>query len=484
MRVFACVTSLVAWAAPGAPGAPSTADGGVTSYEGDCRGCHPQGRDRSGGHAPVLTGACDTCHVSHSSGRPKLLARPVAELCADCHPPPPNGISTHAPFNTGDCSVCHDPHGSPWPSLLRRAPSALCAGCHEEGTATRGGSAHTAIRNGECSGCHLSHASANESLLRATGARLCERCHPAIAQPPAGSTVHRALTSGCETCHVPGHDPSQGALLTKPPGRLCRGCHAEVAANAFNHGAVTRGECTGCHAPHHAPRAKLLVASGGALCFGCHVDDLTGRASTHAPAREGRCLDCHAPHGSAARNSLRWTEARAGCGGCHPAQVAAAKVPHAGGGLACAECHDPHGTSHPAQLVAPINGVCARCHPQHRDGRHATTFARGGHPVTGPSDPRRTGRTFSCASCHEPHGSAHRSLFRSGDDPLGMCEGCHGDRSGLHPERPDLVKPRASKNHGPASTPDGAPRQPVANAPRALEDRVDAAPAGVHEASR
>jgi predicted CXXCH cytochrome family protein len=62
-----------------------------------------------------------------------------------------------------------------------------------------------------------------------------------------------------------------------------------------------------------------------------------------------------------------------------------------------------------------------------------------GHIIKGPVDPRRPDREFTCASCHNPHGSDHQKLFYLGDTGMESCAGCHGDKSGNNPGVKDVA---------------------------------------------
>ncbi|HET8542589.1 MAG TPA: cytochrome c3 family protein, partial [Anaeromyxobacter sp.] len=105
-----------------------------------------------------------------------------------------------------------------------------------------------------------------------------------------------------------------------------------------------------------------------------------------------------------------------------------------------------------------VNVLCTGCHPAEADGKHVTTVSGGGHPVGGNlNDPRRQGRDFSCASCHDPHGSDNPRFFYFGTTTMGSCDGCHGDKSGDHPELKDLIPKSKRRAATPSTTGTGAP---------------------------
>jgi predicted CXXCH cytochrome family protein len=79
-----------------------------------------------------------------------------------------------------------------------------------------------------------------------------------------------------------------------------------------------------------------------------------------------------------------------------------------------------------------------------------------GHTVGGPKllDPRKPDRPFSCASCHNPHGSDFPFLAYSGANAMESCDGCHGDKSGKNPAMKSVIsrakKPGTEPNSGAA----------------------------------
>ena len=209
----------------------------------------------------------------------------------------------------------------------------------------------------------------------------------------------------------------------------------------------------------------MAAATPAATCFTCHQDDLTGRKVIHKPLEKG-CDQCHLPHGGPNRHLLRGGEGKKACQACHQTPVDAGKVKHAAlERYGCTGCHDPHGTANRFLLTKKTNDLCAGCHPGQADGRHVTSLNPRGHTVggSGLADPRKPDRPFTCAACHNPHGSDFPNFFYSGSSPIESCDGCHGDKTGKNPAVKNVMS-RARKPGTPpaavaasgAAGPDGA----------------------------
>jgi len=427
-----------------------------------CLRCHDAVKNKTPLHPVIEKKGCTACHDAHQSPNKKnLKVWPVDTLCYTCHERKDAKTGdVHPPVKNGQCLGCHEPHSGEDKPLLIDKKSELCWECHDKGELAGGPVVHTAFKEGLCTSCHEVHSSDGPKLLKAQGGKLCLDCHQA---GPRGNpavlgaaridltqlVVHKPVGQGdCQACHVQKHGAQAKFLLKAAPPKLCYGCHLQdektkaLFTRPFLHSAVKVGDCTGCHSPHASPNPKLLLhTKDSEICFECHQDDLKGRAFVHKPAGEGKCLTCHDPHGSVTSFNLKAASTTELCFTCHPEKKAAVKVPHkALERYGCTACHDPHGTANASQLVKPVNALCQGCHPEKTDGTHATTFVRGGHKIAGPADPRRPGRTFSCASCHNPHGSDNPRLFYFGDSPMDMCAGCHGDKTGKYPGLTDVTR--------------------------------------------
>ena len=430
-------------------------------------------------HAALEKRECQDCHeAGHGAGLANLLKRDQPELCYGCHKRQDQYRYTHTAVRQGECLECHDPHSSDRPFLAKKPREELCLTCHEVEPLLTKSVKHAPVAEGRCLDCHLPHGGDRPAFVRGTGKTLCLKCHGQDAPTGKGSVsppyrvdlsrkhVHAALVKGeCTDCHDPGHSGDYLKLLKKSTVDLCYGCHTRKDGTKYVHSAVRLGDCAVCHAPHSSDnRALLAKATIKETCFTCHQDDVTGRAVVHRPVADGKCEECHGPHGAPNRFDLVKGEGKATCYSCHK-PVDGGKVRHAAlDRYGCTGCHDPHGAGNRFLLAKKTNDLCIGCHPAQADGRHVTAILAGGHAVSGGADPRRPDRPFSCASCHNPHGSDSPKLFYYGDSVMQSCDGCHGDKTGKKPELKNVVlraapaTPPGAAGGSPGGGSDGAPR--------------------------
>lgn len=416
-------------------------------------------------HAALEKRECQDCHDSgHGGPTAKLLRREQPELCYGCHKRQDQFRYTHTAVRQGECLECHDVHSSDLPALGKKRREEVCLGCHEVEPLITRATKHAPVGEGRCLECHQAHGGERPFFVTGSGKDACLKCHGVDAPAGKGAVspafrvdlsrkfVHAAmLKNECGDCHDAGHASDNPRLLKKPPVDLCNGCHARKDSAKFVHSAVRVGDCAVCHLPH-ASDNKGLLAKGTSreLCFICHQDDVTGRAVVHRPVADGKCDECHASHGSPDRYALIRGDAKKTCYACHK-PVDGGKVKHAAlERYGCGGCHDPHGAGQRFLLAKKTNELCVSCHPAQSDGRHVTPMVLTGHVISGPTDPRRTDRELTCASCHNPHGSDHGKLFYVGDNGMESCAGCHGDKSGKNPALKDV----SWKGRG---QPEGAP---------------------------
>lgn len=204
--------------------------------------------------------------------------------------------------------------------------------------------------------------------------------------------------------------------------------------------------------PEGYRRFLMHVPEKEAACVACHNLNPTEADISNPSPQKNPCVTCH-------RGLLRpkWTHGPAGafeCGACHDLQnekgrfrerkinadlctechrdivekYMQAEFVHGPveAGL-CNTCHDSHATPYRSQLVAETNQLCLGCHETIDDGVHVVRGVTGRpHPLSGPKDPNRPKRKFSCVSCHNPHGGKGRYYFVDGiKGRFALCQKCH-----------------------------------------------------------
>jgi DmsE family decaheme c-type cytochrome len=238
---------------------------------------------------------------------------------------------------------------------------------------------------------------------------------------------------------VPPPDGTQPAGATQPGegfvgADTCLTCHDDRAVHDTAHGRAINARtpmaqlgCESCHGP-----GKAHVDAGGdpdlmrafremgsdeqsRTCTTCHNrgDHAMWDGSSHQ-ARNLSCMTCHSVHEpKSERAQLVKTTAIQVCADCHRDKVA--KVDRSGhmpvreGKMTCATCHNPHGSANVRLLRAGFS-VAESCTSCHADKRGPYLFEHA--PVR-----------ESCSTCHDPHGSANERMLVQ-KQPF-MCQRCH-----------------------------------------------------------
>jgi predicted CXXCH cytochrome family protein len=365
-----------------------------------CFVCHTALADTTShpkAHVPFAQRDCAACHVAHGGSDPKLLRGTVDDVCKKCHDVPKIGAQHLARgLNTAglQCVGCHDPHRSTRAALV-------------------GDKVHKPVSEGKCNECHTAPAAGSATLGTADSTWTnCQKCHSEIGQKLTGAVPHQPAADGeCYQCHV-AHRSNRPALLRGGVGELCQTCHedmalAVLAKEASKHAPVAEGHCQACHDPHGSPNKSLLKLTGDALCVSCHTKDKFAN-SAHLKKAGVACLDCHLPHTSSQAFLLKQEPAGV-CGQCHEPKARAGMAAHEPATrTACSACHDPHGGIGKANLVAEQPSLCFTCHPN--IARFVAEQVK--HPPT-----------EDCLSCHGAHEAPNKGLLTS--KPRELCGGCH-----------------------------------------------------------
>ncbi len=392
-------------------------------------------------HGPVGMKHCLYCHKPHDSKYKKLLNLKDSKLCYFCHREKKKEFTrkfVHAPVKEGKCTNCHDPHESNLKYQLKaKSMQNFCFKCHNKKKFTGKKYVHGPVGVGKCIDCHDPHASNKEFLLKENNKAkiLCFKCHDKNRIIGA-KYVHGPVGGGlCYKCHDP-HCSNNKKLLKKTilEGNLCFECHNKykIIDSKYVHGPVGAGLCLSCHKIHSSNYNFLLRDSknGGKLCFNCHKDAKIkfNKRYIHKPVKKD-CTNCHDAHSSPFKFQLIGNPKIDVCLKCH--KKIKAILDKCGNRnthpiideRGCKACHNPHASNYKYQLFNNINKLCKHCHPKFKFIKRNHPVER--HPVKGGRNPLNRKEKFSCASCHNPHGSKYKFLLIGTLNNFEICRKCH-----------------------------------------------------------
>lgn len=191
------------------------------------------------------------------------------------------------------------------------------------------------------------------------------------------------------------------------------------------HLAEREGPCAACHNMQPSEVQLQSPDPNSNPCASCHTRMLN-RAHVHGPAGVYECSYCHDAESKPAKYQVRLDDNEL-CQECHEDQNVAPLLHGPVEAGMCLICHDSHATDQPAQLVAEVNQLCLKCHAEVLNSSHVSTSASGGgHPLSGPENPRDSGKKFNCSSCHDPHGGPFANYFIGGVKArMQLCQECH-----------------------------------------------------------
>ncbi len=253
-----------------------------------------------------------------------------------------------------------------------------------------------------------------------------------VTSPPPSPGYVGAET--CQACHADQFErfsrTTMGKLLLKHPRnekeRLgCESCHGPAEAHVAGGGGKGVGGLISFSKTDSTP-----VEKRNAVCLGCHEKTarLFWKGSPHE-SRDVACTNCHKVMEEVSERSqlAKGTEIET-CGQCHLQRRAqlmrSSHMPLREGKMTCASCHNPHGTATEKLLKAnSANETCYTCHAEKRG-----PFLWEHAPVA-----------ESCANCHDPHGSNHEKMLKLSKPRL--CQQCHVEQR--HPTNPQ--SPSASR---------------------------------------
>lgn len=188
----------------------------------------------------------------------------------------------------------------------------------------------------------------------------------------------------------------------------------------------------GCSPCHELNFGKVGKKEGPdqSPCYSCHKKILGDYKFVHGPAAVWSCLTCHDGKSRKPKLGVVKPDDRS-CSECHEKSWDTRKFKHgptAAGN--CTTCHDPHAADKPFFLRMDTGDLCTSCHEEVLSRPHIlTSFSmKGGHPLKKSPDPFNPGKDFTCASCHNPHGSDSSVFLNAHQDSTSLhhfCRSCH-----------------------------------------------------------
>lgn len=340
----------------------------------------------------------------------------------------PDSLSTGMTIrgNRIRCATCHDAHDNSHGDFLRVTADAgqICLECHRlEGWAhsihaNPDNPAHAELRNLSCAQCHSIHATPpTTSLLLDEENSLCFRCHDGLKDEQREVPARYDLRHEFEKMVVHPVGLHAGSAFTEPDESGFVGFLAGTRENR-------NVRCSDCHNVH-AVAAESSSASMPSSMEGVSGVDRLGMYKARADFEYEVCLKCHG-FSTVSLPGQRDVAAdfELSNRSFHPVMsigngidVPSLKEPWSTVSMmTCSDCHGnddpdgplgPHGSNQPYLLKAswtdgPFltggeeNGLCYQCHKESAflGGQgwrwHKLHIERGG---------------YSCAACHDPHGS-------------------------------------------------------------------------------
>ncbi len=325
------------------------------------------------------------------------------------------------------CSTCHDAHDNSQGSFLRVTAESgrICLECHQlEGWshsvhANPDNPVFAEMRHLSCSQCHSIHATpAHDKLLIDDQNSLCFRCHDGLKDDPREVPANKDLREVFrkEFVHPVGFHGGSPFADADESGFI-----GFLAGTKENRGV----QCSDCHNVHAVAEESVSGTLPSSMEGASGVDRL-GMEKIRADYEYEVCLKCHgfstlglpgqrdvAADFDLSNRSYHPIMA-AGTGGYVPSLKEEWSTIST---MSCSDCHGnddpdgpqgPHGSSQPHLLKAAWNespfrsgspeenALCFMCHKESRiySGGwrwHNFHLERGG---------------YSCAACHDPHGSA------------------------------------------------------------------------------
>ncbi|MGB4440634.1 MAG: discoidin domain-containing protein [Coriobacteriia bacterium] len=424
----------------------------------DCTVCHftfDAHYDEAAHTSATLGCGGDGCHAVASGLMTVHEERNAAFSCWGCHKSVRTAVQDAIDAGNTSCEACHgaisglgghrDAH---WPvPLLEDAegprysyytgsvgeyPTGDCMICHTQNLVDE----HLGIKDGT-TGFYTRFPQIDDAGNPLT----CGTCH----DQPAGSAVQNAIAAGlsaCESCH-PVHgpiNPVHTSTFVDSPEVPCADCHSANLTVEHNGGYKSTAGLTGCAVCHNlyigmtsgpvtgvATQAAISTAND-TRCSVCHTAYHTDSTAHETSVAESlACGSCHA----VGATTIDVTTLHPTCATCHSSTRIGDISGHA---AECASCHSTEGTDYHKAMGTSheyfdMGESCRSCHASTLPEEHEAYLARYPDYATTCALCHKnptlslTGKTATCADCHEIHGDIPTLHTATASE---ACVRCHG----------------------------------------------------------
>lgn len=223
------------------------------------------------------------------------------------------------------------------------------------------------------------------------------------------SKASRIDPENCKMCHEDRAKTIGATGMNKLDCQTCHGngsLHADAAGDKSNPGYATIVN----------PKKQTPEEISNS-CLQCHKEGrLYWKTGVHANKKLS-CINCHEVHpkdpAKVNKSLLIKQNQTETCFMCHKDKIAAVNksshMPIKEGKMSCASCHDPHGTAAPKNLKsATVNELCFSCHNEKK----------------GPFLWEHPPAADNCLNCHDAHGSIQNKVLIA-KTPNVLCQRCH-----------------------------------------------------------
>ena len=390
-------------------------------------------------NAPSTTGNCEQCHSATNAAsyatvnmKPSLVGPPpnhmpmITTACENCHVGPGSSVST-TPVGDGakfsgskmnhigiakDCVACHG----------QGITGASFAGVNSivvlPQTSPPGSSSHIPT-TADCVSCHTT---VPAGLMSASASKTAPGTTVFATSAPTGPQIHQFGSGSCNTCHETGYvwmgmNAYPISPTTLSTSAQYRGFHSRPVAAASTYSVAdpahpATGDCSQCHTgttyfSAQAVPSNHIPTATTALCGSCHISgDYTtmptlANIHKYAPSTTGNCEQCHSAANAVNYAMANMKPSLVGPPANHMPITTACELCHVGSGSSVSSAPVGDGAKFSGSKMnhSGITTACASCHAAGLSFAGITRIVAM-PPTSPPGASSHIPTTASCEACH------------------------------------------------------------------------------------